>query len=38
MLTVLPALVTTQPASGISATGAVLNGSITVGPDKTVLV
>ena len=31
VLTVLPALVTTQPASGLSATGAVLNGSVTVG-------
>ncbi len=36
VLTVLPALVTTQPASGLSATGAVLNGSVTVGPDETV--
>jgi hypothetical protein len=36
-LTVLPALVTTQPASGISATGAALNGSVTVGPDETVV-
>jgi DNA-binding beta-propeller fold protein YncE len=35
-MTVLPALVTTQPASGLSATGAVLNGSVTVGPDETV--
>jgi DNA-binding beta-propeller fold protein YncE len=35
-LTVLPALVTTQPASGRSATGATLNGSVTVGPDETV--
>jgi DNA-binding beta-propeller fold protein YncE len=31
VLTVLPALVTTQPANGLSATGAVLNGSVTVG-------
>jgi hypothetical protein len=37
VLTVLPALVTTQPASGLSATGAVLNGSVTVGPDETVV-
>ena len=37
VLTVLPALVTTLPASGISATGAVLNGSVTVGPDETVV-
>jgi hypothetical protein len=36
VLTVLPALVTTQPASGMSATGAVLNGWVTVGPDETV--
>ena len=37
VLAVLPALVTTQPASGLSATGAVLNGSVTVGPDETVV-
>jgi DNA-binding beta-propeller fold protein YncE len=36
VLTVLPALVTTQPASGLSATGAVLNGSVTVGSNETV--
>jgi uncharacterized repeat protein (TIGR03803 family) len=36
VLTVLPALVTTLPASGISATGAVLNGSVTLGPDEIV--
>ena len=36
LLTVLPALVTTQPASGLSATGAVLNGSVTVGLNETV--
>ena len=36
LLTVLPSMVTTQPASGLSATGAVLNGSVTVGPDETV--
>jgi DNA-binding beta-propeller fold protein YncE len=37
VLTVLPAFVTTPPASGLSATGAVLNGSVTVGPDETVV-
>ena len=37
VLTVFPLLVTTLPASGISATGAVLNGSVTVGPDETVV-
>jgi len=31
LLTVLPAVPTTLPASGISATGAVLNGSVAVG-------
>jgi hypothetical protein len=36
VLSVLPALIMTQPASSISATGAVLNGSVTVGPDETV--
>jgi DNA-binding beta-propeller fold protein YncE len=36
VLNVLPAFVTTQPASGMSATGAVLNGWVTVGPDETV--
>lgn len=36
LLTVLPALVTTQPASGLSTTGAVLNGSVTIGRDETV--
>ena len=36
VLSVSPTLVTTQPASGISAMGAVLNGSVTVGPDETV--
>jgi sugar lactone lactonase YvrE len=35
LLTVLPALVTTLPANGISGAGAVLNGSVTVGPDQT---
>jgi DNA-binding beta-propeller fold protein YncE len=34
VLTVLPALVTTQPANGLSATGAVLNGSVTVGVES----
>jgi len=33
---VSPAAVTTQPASELSVTGAVLNGSITVGPDETL--
>jgi DNA-binding beta-propeller fold protein YncE len=33
-LTVLPALVMTLPASGLSATGAVLNGSVTVGVES----
>ena len=33
---VLPALATTLPASGISFTSAVLNGSVTTGPDETV--
>jgi sugar lactone lactonase YvrE len=37
VLTVLPVLVTTQPASGLSATSAVLNGSVTVGLDETVV-
>ena len=36
VLVVLPALVTTQPASGLSTIGAVLNGSVTVGPVETV--
>jgi len=36
ILTGLAALVTTQPASGLSATGAALNGSVIVGPDETV--
>jgi DNA-binding beta-propeller fold protein YncE len=36
VLTVLPALVTTQPATGRSATGAVLNGSVSLGSDETV--
>jgi DNA-binding beta-propeller fold protein YncE len=36
VLTVLAAVVTTQPASGLSATGAVLNGSVTLGSDETV--
>ncbi len=36
VLTRFAALVTTQPASGLSATGAVLNGSVTVGLDETV--
>jgi uncharacterized repeat protein (TIGR03803 family) len=37
VLAVFPVLVTTLPASGITATGAVLNGSVTVGPDETVV-
>ncbi len=37
VLTVLPILVTTQPASGLSATGAMLNGSVTLGSDGTVV-
>jgi len=36
VLTVLPAIVITQPASSISVTGAVLNGSVTLGSDETV--
>ena len=36
VLTVLPALAATLPASGISFTSAALNGSVTVGPDETV--
>jgi uncharacterized repeat protein (TIGR03803 family) len=36
VLTVLPALVITLPVSGISATGAVLNGSVALGPDETL--
>jgi len=34
VLSVLPALVTTQPAGGLSATGAVLNGSANVGVES----
>jgi DNA-binding beta-propeller fold protein YncE len=33
----LPAVAITQPVSGISSTGAVLNGLVTVGSDKTVV-
>jgi DNA-binding beta-propeller fold protein YncE len=36
VLTVVPALLTTLPASSISLTGAVLNGSVTLGSDATV--
>jgi uncharacterized repeat protein (TIGR03803 family) len=36
-LTVLPVLVTTLPATGLSATGAVLRGSVTVGPAETLV-
>jgi hypothetical protein len=35
VLTVLPAVVTTLPTSGISATGGVLNGSVALGPYQT---
>ncbi len=35
MITVVPALVTTLPASGISATGAALNGTTTTGSSAT---
>jgi DNA-binding beta-propeller fold protein YncE len=37
VLTVSPALVTTQPGGGISATSAVLSGLVTVGPVETVV-
>jgi hypothetical protein len=37
VLAVLPTLVTTQHASGLSGNGAVLNGSVTVGQDETVV-
>jgi DNA-binding beta-propeller fold protein YncE len=37
VLTVLPAIVLTQPASSITATGAVLNGSVTLASDETVV-
>jgi len=37
VLAVLPALVVTRPANGISANSAVLNGSVTVGSDETVV-
>jgi DNA-binding beta-propeller fold protein YncE len=36
VLTVLPSIVLTQPASSITTNSAVLNGSVTVGPDETV--
>jgi uncharacterized repeat protein (TIGR03803 family) len=36
ILTVLAEVATTLPATGISATGAVLNGSVTLGPDETL--
>ncbi len=36
VLTVLPAVVTTLPVSGITATGTVLNASVTIGPDATL--
>jgi DNA-binding beta-propeller fold protein YncE len=37
MLTVLPAVALTQPASSITTTSAILNGSVTVGSDETVV-
>lgn len=37
LLTVLPAVASTQPASGISPTGAELNGLVTPGSDATVV-
>ncbi len=36
VLTVLPAVATTLPANELTATGAVLNGSVTLGPAETV--
>jgi rhamnogalacturonan endolyase len=36
ILTVAAAVATTQPPTGVSATGAMLNGSVTVGPDETL--
>jgi DNA-binding beta-propeller fold protein YncE len=36
LLTIVPAVAITLPASSITTTGAVLNGSVTVGPDETV--
>jgi sugar lactone lactonase YvrE len=36
VLTVAPALVTTLPATGVGAAGAVLNGSVTIGEDTVV--
>jgi uncharacterized repeat protein (TIGR03803 family) len=36
LLTVVPAFVATLPVSGISTTGAVLNGSVTLGPEETL--
>jgi DNA-binding beta-propeller fold protein YncE len=37
VLTVVPAFVNTLPATGISAAGAVLNGSVTIGEEDTVI-
>jgi NHL repeat len=37
VLTVLTAIIMTQPASSVTTTGAVLNGSVTVGSDETVV-
>jgi hypothetical protein len=36
VLSVLPAVAITEPASGLSATGATLNGSVTLASDETV--
>ncbi len=36
VLTVVPAVATTLPVSGVTATGAVLNGSVTLGPNETL--
>jgi sugar lactone lactonase YvrE len=37
VLTFFPAVIMTQPASSVTTTGAVLNGSVTVGSDETVV-
>jgi DNA-binding beta-propeller fold protein YncE len=37
VLALLPAVVMTLPASSVTTTGAVLHGSVTVGPDETVV-
>jgi uncharacterized repeat protein (TIGR03803 family) len=36
VLTVLPALLTNLPVTGMTATGAVLNGSVAIGPNDTL--